>query len=663
MPTNRVGSNNPEGLPNRASNVIPAADFSNNALACSVPRSVRMPEMFKLSALIAALAVSALACAQILPAAPAPPILFYSSAKAGPGHGWEGQPARGAAISIWGKSLGRTRGSNFVSVAGVPLASDSDYAEWGATRNPTTAKGFQRITFWLNSSMPAGDTSGITVTVDGVTSNSLPFTIDNTGVIRFVDGVNGNDSWDGKYKDHTLGHSHGPWKTPFLYNQRAGAGPGTFFYLRKGIYSTVFEASSGHPALAYIGYFEQGSTNCNVYYPQINGTDARRYTVTSYPGELAVFQSVRVSNKSSYWTFTNFRWNDTSDAYGMGDEWSMCSRCQLRSTGLDVIGMQFDGPMHHAIHSFGDNFRILANYIDVVPVGEPGGYDETTAYPLYLSSGNDLLVKDNEIHGGAMYSIHHYDEPRCSGQELNRAMNNSTFDSNLLDLTRNSVSPVNIRAGILTGINIPGNSYNNTTIRNNIIYSRDNLVSEAAIKLFSETPTTLNGVHIYNNTVHRVPWGLEVIYSTAAHYQNVELVNNIFDEIGRAEIYVDGGDSVDIKPTFHHNLVNQTPRVTGRAIVGANVFAPPLFVDAPADFHLQSSSPAIRGGEALSSVTEDYDGTCRPEAGTYDIGALEFVSGATTPASDTATDEPQVRRKARKPWLPVPRPVDGAPKF
>ena len=519
------------------------------------------------------LGITATLWGQNLGSTPSSPGLYYSSAKAGPGVGWEGSTTRGAAISIWAKNVGSTRGSSFVTVAGVPLTSNSDYAEWGATTHPTTAKGFQRITFWLNSSMSAGNTAGIYLTVNGVQSNILPFIVNNTGVIRFIDGAHGNDSWDGKYKDHTLGHSHGPWKTAFMYYQRAGTGPGTFFYMRAGTYTAIFDPSSGHPASAYIGYFEQGTTSCNVSYPQINGTDALRYTVASYPGELAVFRGVTVSNKSSYWTLANFRWTDTPNfVYGMGDEWSMCARCQLRSVGLELVGMQFDGYMHHAVHSFGDNFKIVANYINMIPVSA-GGYDAATSYPLYLSSGDNLLVADNEIHGGGMYSIHHYDEARCYGSDLKRAMNNSTFDSNLLDITRSAENPINMKAGVLTGINIPGKAYTNTVIKNNIVYSRDHLVSESGIKLFSETATVLDGVHIYNNTLHNVPRGLEVIYSTIGHWRNVDLVNNIFSNVGSYEIYVDGGSAVDIRPNFQYNLVGRVPRVNGDADLSNNVIA------------------------------------------------------------------------------------------
>ncbi|KKQ21706.1 MAG: hypothetical protein US37_C0009G0001, partial [Candidatus Moranbacteria bacterium GW2011_GWF2_37_11] len=80
------------------------------------------------------------------------PVLLFSDLTDAPVSGWEGSPTKGAAISIWGRNLGTERGSSYVTIGGVNLTNDSDYAEWGATTNPTTASGQQRITFWLNSS-------------------------------------------------------------------------------------------------------------------------------------------------------------------------------------------------------------------------------------------------------------------------------------------------------------------------------------------------------------------------------------------------------------------------------------------------------------------------------------------------------------------------------
>src|SRR5579884_2869884 len=111
------------------------------------------------------------------------PALYYATANAGPNHGWANSSTQGAAVTVWGRNLGSTRGNSYLAVGTIKLTKATDYAEWGATTNPKTAKAFQRITFWLNRSMPLG-AANLTVTVDGVTSNALAFTIDNTAAGR-----------------------------------------------------------------------------------------------------------------------------------------------------------------------------------------------------------------------------------------------------------------------------------------------------------------------------------------------------------------------------------------------------------------------------------------------------------------------------------------------
>ncbi|MDO8748641.1 MAG: right-handed parallel beta-helix repeat-containing protein, partial [Candidatus Omnitrophota bacterium] len=97
------------------------------------------------------------------------PTLYFSDLIDGPKTGWNGSATKGAAVTIWGKNFGYTRGSlNYVTVGGVNLTADSDYAEWGVTTN--NARGMERITFWLKNNCVDG-AGTISVTVDGVTSN------------------------------------------------------------------------------------------------------------------------------------------------------------------------------------------------------------------------------------------------------------------------------------------------------------------------------------------------------------------------------------------------------------------------------------------------------------------------------------------------------------
>jgi hypothetical protein len=580
------------------------------------------------------------------------PSLFYCSAKAGPNQGWEGSATKGAAITIWAKNVGTSRGSNTLTVAGVTLTNNSDYAEWGATTNPTTAKGLQRISFWLNSSMTNGNAAGIYVTVGGVNSNTLPFTIDNTasGRIRFIDQVNGNDSWDGKYKDHTLGGNHGPWAIPFTNVARDGYLPGAFIYMRAGTYKSIMIYGCHAPWGGCVGACEGSSSGCYCYETPYGGTDALRMTLTSYPGELAHLFNVSLGFDSDYWTVANLKWdgdlshqNDSQGnvyvALQMGFE-NNCVNCPYRNTGEQVIGNEFTGNIHCALHTFSDNCNILGNYFSTYPTLAGMGIDQSD--PMYISSGNNILVQNNEIHGGSNWAMQLFDENRCgsSGNEIpkSRGYNNVVIDSNLLDINRSTVTPYQKAGALVLGIYSPTGFMNNVTVKNNVMTNTDGLISQAGIKLDLEAGPTASGIYIYNNTVDLgSSSGISFIYIAwaTATYGTVEVKNNILTHVNG---YHFNSQGMAITPVWDYNLTDKALSLVGSVTNGGhNLVGNPLYV-APAsrDYHLQSSSPARDVGVKLSSVATDYDGVSRPQGSGYDIGAYEYTQGGYTQGDTTA---------------------------
>jgi PKD repeat protein len=60
-----------------------------------------------------------------------------------------------------------------------------------------------------------------------------------------------------------------------------------------------------------------------------------------------------------------------------------------------------------------------------------------------------------------------------------------------------------------------------------------------------------------------------------------------------------------------------------------------LFVDpAGGDYHLKPGSPAIDAGTTLADVTDDIEGTPRPQGDAYDIGCYEAASGPQPPVAE-----------------------------
>jgi len=546
--------------------------------------------------------------------APGDPSIHYMSAKAGPNSGWDSSTIRGAAITIWATGTGSSRGNSYVSVGNVDLKSNSDYAEWGSNTNPETVKHFRRITFWLNSQIPEGNTE-ISLTVNGIKSNSLPFRIDNTGNIYFL-SLHGDDNNDGKHVTDQ-GSGKGPWKN---FGKTADKlGPGDFLYMEGGEYTEINESSSAK-RYEYIG------TLWGTEDP-INGTDALRITVTSYPGEMAVFKNVgiRIAN-SDYWTFANLKWDGADDrvSLSMGAERSFCEKTDSansdHSVGLSAIGIEFTGNIYHAIHSYGDDFRIVANnFNNLNPNYDKKGY---TGYILYLSSGKNMIVKDNEFSGGSMYAIHAYDEDRPSCADIGRVSKDWIIEGNWFNA---SDVGQGYRSAIIIGAGKGGvtPSVRNITIKNNVIYT-DGTATGGGIRIYGGDE---KGIQIYNNTFYGFPVGVAIDYGTTDNVDDVFIKNNIFSNISGVDI--DNNRTYPFNLEASNNLYDKTPSFD-RASDASPITGDPQFVSiSNLDFHLQPGSPAIDTGISLPDVSSDYDGNFRPIDGNgdgkarYDVGAYE----------------------------------------
>lgn len=604
-----------------------------------------MLKTFRRNIIIILLLASTLLCIQAVFSAQegeCAPLLLYSSAKAGPNSGWENSATKGAAITVWARDIGSTRGSNFVTVGGMNLTSDADYAEWGATTNPRTAKGLQRITFWLNSNMSVGNSTGITVTVNGVQSNALPFTINSSSSHRiiFVDPVNGLETNNGLYSTQGSG-SNGPWRYPFSSATRPSVTPGTFIYLRGGTYTNIMATGWHAPREGIIGVAEVSSGGCNWYYSPTHGTDSLRITMTSYPGEHARFFNASFSSYSSYWTFANFTMdgdltyapNNIYFAIVLGMQEGYCSSCNYKITSNQLIGLSLIGYIHIGVQAWGNNHNIFANYIYNYPTAQGLGADHS--YNLYIGSSDSVTMRDNELHGGSRYNVQVYDETRnCTPlySDAGRGISNVSFDSNLVDMNRSAVAPLDKWYGIIAGMAWSGGFLNNTTIKNNVFYLNDGSLNiyHAAINIYQESaPATLNGFYIYNNTIYGTQYGIYTMQANNTTVSNVDIKNNILSNINSNQWYSES--SGRITPTWSYNLTDKALSFSGAVTNnGNNVLGSPGFVSpSGSDFHIPSSSPAVGVGLNLAPIlTRDFEWKNRSASSGWAIGAYEYGSAA-----------------------------------
>jgi hypothetical protein len=108
---------------------------------------------------------------------------------------------------------------------------------------------------------------------------------------------------------------------------------------------------------------------------------------------------------------------------------------------------------------------------------------------------------------------------------------------------------------------------------------------------------------------------------------NLTVVNNVVAFNGRYGISTYWGGTVGTGNLATKNVVwgNTSGQLVGNGITyTANTVADPRFVNrAGGDFHLQTGSPAIDGGQVEYALPDDLDGAGRPQGAGPDIGTYE----------------------------------------
>lgn len=247
-------------------------------------------------------------------------------------------------------------------------------------------------------------------------------------------------------------------------------------------------------------------------------------------------------------------------------------RCEIRNAPYTALGIYSDGTAQP--NEWGGNHEFIDNLI------HNNGSNEFNNV-FYVQSNNNL-IRGNDIYDnfstGVMVSCQNMARPTGNITEQNRIHGNGG------------------------GVGIAGASGN--TFRNNLIYDNapNGFQTTGAIDMHTSAPSSN---FIYNNTIYKnVGCG---IWLTGAG--NVFKNNIVYGNEGIAAIYDPEKQS----------------------IVSNNVTVDPQFVNAALwDLRLKQGSPAIGAGLDLSGlgVKNDVAGISRPQGGSWDCGAYEYLAGA-----------------------------------
>jgi hypothetical protein len=533
------------------------------------------------------------------------PVLFFSDLDSGPNTGGESvSGSAGAYVTLYGNFLGSSQGSSAVTWNGLNclrvVPATGSYTGWGSPRF-----WYQSIVVQLGSGCATG-TGNFVVTVNGVPSNGIPFTV-RSGSIYFV-STGGNDS--------NPGTAASPFKT--ITNCRTVLKAGGTCYIENGVNQNTLDnfdatldvytgGTAGQP-IALVGYpgatVNIGGTCCTygLRVPNL-GVAANYVTVAELSFNPGPGEALNSTSGSTNWRVVGnkfqcpgangqvgcFETNETTYLYFYGNETTNVG--QVAGTKQQHADYLSSDTNHvwfgwNYIHN---NNSCRGLQVHSSPLNG-GGASDPTGYNQY-----DLHIHDNLIH----------DDP-CDGIEL------ATVDP----------------------------SKGTVEVYNNVVYHvglgpdpNDGEASYSCIRIAQITndgPPGTGQVAIYNNTLsdcgsHVGSFDQSGTYAFAAGSVGATVSNNIASQ-NSGEFFVNSGVAASgITLSGTANLWYGGSQLAPSWSSG-NITSNPLFANLGAfDFHLTSTSPAVGTGTSAGTSTFDFDGRIRPTPPS--VGAYEVSSG------------------------------------
>lgn len=527
------------------------------------------------------------------------PIILFSDLISAPSTGWSNaEPSKGAIITVWGRYFGDTRNNSFVTVNGVQLQVNSDYLEtWGQYNKPVPF--LQSIAFQLNSAMTIGNGT-ISVTVNGVTSNTIPFRINNSS-IYFVDDVVGTGS--GTITD--------PWGKTGIDNMVDTMTPGDVVYFREGVYNERYNG---------------GKSPIWVRSTEPSGTKQDPIAYVGYPNEDAYMDGITNGNTVSfnkgikidadYYTISKFRVAAVGNGIQVND--------YGRIIGNDVIGAtQFVAGVG-IIQTGSNGVKIYAN------TTHGARSQHRLDHSIYMSGCQDIEGGDiaynysyDNYFGRGPHFVDNHQQNRCGAGEF---MKSNHWRHNIIvcgeDETANGGVDNRCR-----GVGIYDLSWDIGDAQEpEPAYVYNNILIDCGKEWHGAMYHDNGHAKFFNNTlVNSKGRGIQITGSLSL---TTEIKNNVFiQETGISDNYIDFTQGNSIPDVSNNSYFggSSVPYAGDSNPVTSN---PEITVNLNSVFPLTiaSTSPLIDAGTSSVSsiVVDDFNSIIR--IGSFEIGSIEFNS-------------------------------------
>jgi hypothetical protein len=485
------------------------------------------------------------------------------------GSGTGGDNGNGVYVRIFGSNFGASQGNSTLTLGGN-LITNCSLCSWTNTA----------IIAQLGA---AAQTGNIVVTVDGLPSNGMPFTVTPTTIV-FVSS-SGKDTNSGSFADPFL-----TWRAAFnsvTSNDNNSPAQNTVIYLEPGV-SVATDDGRGYSAVM--------STDLGGSSP------TKQLAIVGYPGGTVNVGSTSVANGihgwGSYLTIADLTIIGGTSA--MDDE----------AGNARIINNTFSCPAPPT--GVGDTACVLgetANPADTWAfdgntVSNTGGNVDKTYHAVYFSSGvNHADVGWNNIGQGF--------KGYCRSIMFHATTGGNLFDIHVHDnvITGGYCDAIGL-ASVDPSLGVV-EAYNNVISHVAIASNPYGVANEAGIAVNSDPAASTSGtVSVYNNTV--VDAGGYTIgnqngcFGVVTAGAVLQLNNNICSQPNSTEPYIESGSS----------------GVTGSNNLWYGAGVPPSFDSAPVsvnpdftsttNFSLQTISPAIGAGTETKTSPYDILGVLRP---------------------------------------------------